>query len=212
MASLETKMKKIIATIQKQFPIIIVDEPLREAEGDLYIAAECATPETLAFMAKEGRGLMCLPCAGYILDRLEIPRCPTNGLDKYATPFCSAIDSVDCDTGVSVTDRMKTIKVLTNPNSVPSQLLYPGHLFPLRPRKELLKVRKGHSEASTILSLLAGFQPISVIIEIMNSDGSMLKQKDLAAYEKKFNLQTVYISELEEYISLTNWTCPIDLG
>tara|TARA_Y100000310_G_scaffold163309_1_gene163151 strand:- start:3583 stop:4188 length:606 start_codon:yes stop_codon:yes gene_type:complete len=190
-------IESILEDVRNGKPIIIVDDKDRENEGDIVIAAEKATIHNLIFAMNHARGLMCIPCDGIILDRLQIKMMPTNSRDKYETPFCVSIDAVEgVATGMSVYDRLKTIAVLIDPNSVPTQLSQPGHLFPLRPRKGLLKERRGHTEASVELLKLAGLQPISIIIEIMDTDGTMLKGEKLHDYTKRFDLKLISIGEI----------------
>ena len=190
-------IKSILEDVRNGKPVVIVDDKDREDEGDIVIAAEKATIQNLVFAMNHARGLMCVPCAGEILDRLQIGMMPTNSLDKYETPFCVSVDAVEgTTTGMSVHDRLKTIAVITNPDSTPRELSQPGHLFPLRPRAGLLQERRGHTESSIELMKLAGLQPISIIIEIMGTDGTMLKGQRLHDYTKRFNLQLISIEEI----------------
>jgi 3,4-dihydroxy 2-butanone 4-phosphate synthase/GTP cyclohydrolase II len=199
--SLQEKITTILADIANGKPVIVVDSYDRENEGDLMIAAEKATPQTLAFIAKEARGIMCIPTAGEILDRLEIPMSPTNNNDKFSTPFTVSIDAKEgVTTGVSVDDRMVTIGLVLDEQTKPDQLAYPGHLFPLRPRKGLLRERQGHTEASVQLCLLANLKPVAIICEIMNDDGSMARVPDLVPYAEKWNLNMISIDEVIEYL------------
>jgi 3,4-dihydroxy-2-butanone 4-phosphate synthase len=191
----------IIDDIVAGKPVIVVDSWDRENEGDLVIAAEYATAETLAFIARYARGIMCIPCDGAILDRLEIPMSPSNSLDKLQTPFTVSIDAAEgVTTGVSVEDRMVTIRKVLDSSTVPSDLAYPGHLFPLRPRPGLLKDRQGHTEASIEMMHLAGCQPVAIICEIMNDDGSMARLPELEAFANVHNLNIISIDDLSELI------------
>jgi 3,4-dihydroxy 2-butanone 4-phosphate synthase/GTP cyclohydrolase II len=193
----------IVAEIRTGRPVIVVDSFDRENEGDLVIAAEMATPETLAFIARYARGIMCIPCEGHILDRLEIPMSPSNSRDKLQTPFTVSVDAAEgVTTGVSVQDRMTTIDLFLNPHSTPDQLAYPGHLFPLRPRPFLLLERRGHTEASIELMKLAQMQPVAIICEIMNDDGSMARMSDLEKFAKEHDLGMVSIDSLYDHIYL----------
>jgi 3,4-dihydroxy 2-butanone 4-phosphate synthase / GTP cyclohydrolase II len=201
--SLQQKIDLILSDIKAGKPIIVVDSYDRENEGDLMIAAERATPETLAFIAKEARGIMCIPTSRHILDRLEIPMSPSNNNDKFSTPFTVSIDAKDgVTTGVSVHDRMVTIGLVIDDNTKPSQLAYPGHLFPLRPRDGLLKDRQGHTEASVQLCLLADMKPIAIICEIMTDSGEMARVPDLEPYAEKWNLNMISIDEIIEYMNI----------
>jgi 3,4-dihydroxy-2-butanone 4-phosphate synthase len=211
---INTKIKAALEDIRAGKPIIVVDSYDRENEGDLMIAAEKATHETLAFIAKEARGIMCIPTAKFILDRLEIPMSPSNNSDKFSTPFTVSIDAIDgVTTGVSVDDRMVTIGLVVDDNTTSHQLAYPGHLFPLRPRSGLLKDRQGHTEASVQLCLMANLKPIAIICEIMNNDGSMARMEpDLIKYAERWNLITISIDEVMEYCNEIGWTPSIQVG
>lgn len=213
MSTLTEKISIALDDIRSGKPIIVVDSYDRENEGDLMIAAEMATPQMLAFIAKEARGIMCIPTPKFILDRLNIPMSPTNNNDKFSTPFTVSIDARDgVTTGVSVEDRMVTIKLVLDENTKPEQLAYPGHLFPLRPRSGLLKDRQGHTEASVQLCMMAGTKPVAIICEIMNEDGSMSRIPDLEPYAEKWNLNMISIDEVIEYCELTGWTPPFQVG
>lgn len=210
---LSEKIKIALEDIRDGKPIIVVDSYDRENEGDLMIAAEKATPETLAFIAREARGIMCIPTPKFMLDRLEIPMSPSNNNDKFSTPFTVSIDARDgVTTGVSVEDRMVTIGLVLDENTQPEQLAYPGHLFPLRPRSGLLKERQGHTEASVQLCLMAGTKPVAIICEIMNPDGSMSRVPDLLPYAEKWKLNMISIDEVIEYCNQTGWESPIHMG
>jgi len=190
-------IEKALEDVKNGKPVIIVDAKDREDEGDIVIAADRATVHNLVFAMNHARGLMCVPCDGAILDRLHIGMMESNSLDKYETPFCVSVDATEgTTTGMSVYDRLKTISVLTDPESHSQQLAQPGHLFPLRPRPGLLQERMGHTESSIELVKLAGLQPISVIIEIMDNDGTMLKGQRLHDYAARYDLQLVSIEEI----------------
>ncbi len=191
-----TNINNILNDIKHGKPVIVVDDEDREFEGDLVIAAEKATPYNLIFMQRHGGGLMCIPCFETILQRLDIPLMRTNKLDKYGTPFTVSVDSVYGTTGVSIEDRLKTINAFINDNSTAAELAQPGHMFPLRARNGLLKERRGHTEASLELMLAAKMKPVSIIIEIMNSDGTMTKGEQLIEYSKIYNLNIISINEI----------------
>jgi 3,4-dihydroxy 2-butanone 4-phosphate synthase / GTP cyclohydrolase II len=194
-------MDIILSDIRAGIPIIITDHPDREGEGDLMIAAQMATVESLAFFARHGRGLTCLPCKADRLDRLKIPMAHSNKLDKFITPFANSIDAAnDISTGVSAADRKVTIDRFVSEESVPEDFAQPGHLFPLRAREGLLKERQGHTEASVVLCELAGLVPVAVIVEIMNDDGSMTKGKELVEYAWMHGLNSISIDEIIEYM------------
>ena len=192
----ETKIDEVLNNIKQGKPIIIVDDYDRENEGDILIAAEKADERNLAFCMRYARGLMCLPCNGEILDRLQVPMMVQRSTDKLGTPFTVSIDAITTTTVMSVHDRLKTISVLLDGNSKPEQIQMPGHLFPLRARKSLLKERRGHTESSIELLRLAGLKEIGVIAEIINDDGTMAKGKDLERFAASHNLNIISIAEI----------------
>jgi len=193
------KMQNILDDIRAGKPIILVDEYDRENEGDIVIAAEKCNVENLVFTMNNARGLMCLPCDGGILDKMQLPPMVANSTDPNETPFTVSIDALEgCTTGMSVHDRLKTINVLMNPDSKPEELARPGHLFPLRPRNGLLKERRGHTEGSIQLMNLAGMQPVAMIVEIMNTDGTMAKGGDLNKFAVEHGLSIISIEEVYE--------------
>lgn len=196
-----TKIETILEDVRNGKPVIIIDDSDREDEGDLVLAAEMANQYNLAFCMNHGGGLMCLPCTKDRLERLGIPMMPSNDLDPLQTPFAASIDAVEgTTTGMSVQDRMKTISVLLDENSKPKELHYPGHLFPLRAKDGLLKERRGHTESSVELVKLAGFKPVSMIIEIMNEDGTMTKGEQLHKFAKTYGLNIITIQEIYDAV------------
>ena len=196
---LNGRLQNILEEIRQGKPIILVDEYDRENEGDIIIAAEMCTVDNLVFTMNNARGLMCIPCVGEILDRLEIPFMVTSNTDKNQTPFTVSVDARDnTTTGMSVYDRLRTISVLLNPNSTPDELTRPGHLFPLRARDALLQDRHGHTEGSIQLMYLSGLQPIAMICEIMNDDGTMAKGGDLSKFSVEHGLSMISVEEVYE--------------
>src|SRR4030043_1212459 len=154
--------------------VIIVDDESRENEGDLAIAAEKVTPEAINFMAKEGRGLICLPITGQRLDELGIPLMVQHNTSRHSTAFTVSIEARDkVTTGISAFDRAQTINAVLDPNTKPEDLARPGHIFPIRAKEGGVLVRAGHTEAIIDLARLAGLYPAGVICEIMNDDGTM---------------------------------------
>ena len=193
------KFQTVLEDLRAGKPIILVDEYDRENEGDIVIAAEKCTEENLVFTMNYAKGLMCLPCSGEILDRLELPPMVTDNTDRNETPFTVSIDARDgTTTGMSVQDRMTTISVLLDPESTPAHLTRPGHLFPLRARDGLLKERRGHTEGSIQLMELADLKPVSMICEIMNNDGTMTKGGDLNKFAVEHGLSIISIEEVYE--------------
>jgi len=193
------KMQNVLEEIRQGKPIILVDEYDRENEGDIVIAAEMCSVDNLVFTMNNARGLMCIPCAGSILDRLEIPPMVTDNTDKNETPFTVSVDARDdTTTGMSVQDRLKTLSVLLDLESSPDELTRPGHLFPLRARPKLLRERRGHTEGSIHLMHLSGLQPMAMICEIMNDDGTMAKGGDLNKFAVDHGLSIISIEEVYE--------------
>ena len=184
--------------------IIVVDDENRENEGDFVIPAESVDPDSINFMARYGRGLICVSMKGERLDALGIGRLPSNCSAGVGTAFAMPVDArLGTSTGISAEDRCKTVKALIDLESSPSDFLYPGHLFPLRCRDGGVMTRQGHTEASIDLSELAGFFPAAVICEIMNDDGSMARVKDLKEVALNHELKILSIERLVEYIRVT---------
>jgi len=180
--------------------VIIVDDESRENEGDLAIAAEKVTPEAINFMAKYGRGLICLPIIGKRLDDLGIPLMVTNNTSQYSTAFTVSIEAKNqVTTGISAFDRAQTIKTVLDSNAKAEDLVRPGHIFPIRAREGGVLVRAGHTEAIVDLARLAGFYPAGVICEIMDEDGTMARLPQLEAMASKFDLRIVTITDLIAY-------------
>jgi len=180
--------------------IIIVDDESRENEGDLAMAAERITPEAINFMARHGRGLICLPITGQRLDELGIPLMVTNNTSRYSTAFTVSIEAKSkVTTGISAFDRAQTIKTVLDPNTKAGDLAQPGHIFPIRAREGGVLVRAGHTEATVDLARLAGLYPAGVICEIMDEDGTMAHLPQLEAMASKFDLKVVTIADLIAY-------------
>jgi len=181
--------------------IIVVDDDDRENEGDFVCAAECVTPEIVNFMATHGRGLICAPITEERCEELGLELMVGKNTAKYETPFTVSVDLIGhgCTTGISAHDRFKTIKALADPDTKPSDLGRPGHIFPLRARKEGVLRRAGHTEAAVDFARLAGFRPAGVLVEIMNADGSMARLPDLMKVARKFRLRIVSIRDLIAY-------------
>jgi 3,4-dihydroxy 2-butanone 4-phosphate synthase/GTP cyclohydrolase II len=180
--------------------IIIVDDESRENEGDLAIAAGKVTPEAINFMTKYGRGLICLPIIGQRLSELEIPLMVTNNTSRYSTAFTVSIEAKDkVTTGTSAFDRAQTIKTVLDPDTKPSDLARPGHIFPIQAKEGGVLVRAGHSEAIVDLARLAGLYPAGVICEIMDEDGTMARLLQLEAMASKFDLKIITIADLIAY-------------
>jgi 3,4-dihydroxy 2-butanone 4-phosphate synthase/GTP cyclohydrolase II len=180
--------------------IVVVDDEDRENEGDLTLAAEKVTPEAINFMAKHGRGLVCLAMTEERLNQLRIGPMTTENTSNYGTAFCEAIDArTGVTTGISAFDRARTIQVAIDPATRPSDLARPGHVFPLRARKGGVLVRAGQTEAAVDLARLAGLVPAGIICEIMREDGSMARVPDLIEFCGAHNLSMLTVAELIRY-------------
>ena len=194
-------IEEAIEDIKNGKVIVVVDDEDRENEGDFICAAESITPAIVNFMATHGRGLICAP--------LIEDRCEELGLDLmvgkntavFETPFTVSVDLIGhgCTTGISAHDRFKTIKALVDPETKPEELGKPGHIFPLKAKKEGVLRRPGHTEAAIDFARLAGFRPAGVLVEIMNEDGSMARLPDLRKVADKFGLKLVTIKDLVAY-------------
>lgn len=177
-------------------PVIVVDDPDREHEGDLVIAAQFASPERLAFFIREAMGLVCVAMEGVRLDELCVPAMVPENTSHQATPFCVGVEIASASTGVSAADRAATIKALIDPATRPGDLLRPGHVFPLRAADGGLAERRGHTEASVELCRRAGLYPAAALAEVMNRDGTMARGDDLAAFAARHRLKVVAIVSL----------------
>jgi len=180
--------------------IIIVDDENRENEGDLAIAAELVTPEAINFMAKNARGLICLPIIGNRLDDLRVPLMVQENTAKFSTAFAVSIEAKHrTSSGISAHDRAATVKAVLDPNTKPEDLARPGHTFPIRAREGGVMVRAGHTEAIVDLAKLAGLYPAGVVCEIMNEDGTMARLPQLEVMADKFGIKIVSIADLIAY-------------
>lgn len=181
--------------------IIVVDDEDRENEGDFLTAARNVTPEIINFMATHGRGLICAPLVEDRCDELGLELMVKSNSAAYETPFTVSIDLIgnDCTTGISASDRSKTVKALIDPATRPEELGKPGHIFPLRAKKGGVLRRAGHTEAAIDLSRLAGFEPAGVIVEILNEDGTMARLPELMKIAEQFKLKIVSIEDLIKY-------------
>ena len=181
--------------------IIVVDDEDRENEGDFLCTADAVTPEIINFMATHGRGLICAPLLEQRCKDLQLDLMVTTNSALHETPFTVSVDLIGqgVTTGISATDRAKTIKALIDPNTKPSDLGKPGHIFPLKAQPAGVLKRAGHTEATIDLARLAGHYPAGVIVEIMNEDGSMARLPDLRIIAQKFNLKIVSIADLISY-------------
>lgn len=190
-----------IEAIKNGEVIIVVDDEDRENEGDFVCAAETVTPEIINFMATHGRGLICAPLIEDRCEKLGLELMVGNNTAAFETPFTVSVDLIGhgCTTGISTSDRAKTIKALVDDSIDPSELGKPGHIFPLKAKRGGVLRRAGHTEAAIDLARLAGFAPAGVLVEIMNEDGTMARLPDLVEVAKKFNLKLISIKDLIAY-------------
>ncbi len=194
-------IEEAISDIKLGKVIIVVDDEDRENEGDFVAAADCVTPEMINFMATHGRGLICAPLIEERCDELGLELMVNTNSAAYETPFTVSVDLIGygCTTGISASDRSKTVKALIDPNIKPEELGKPGHIFPLRAKSGGVLRRMGHTEAAVDLAKMAGFQPAGVIVEIMNEDGTMARLPELLKIAEKFDLKIISIADLIKY-------------
>lgn len=193
-------IKEALTDIKKGKLIVVVDDADRENEGDLIMAAEKVTPQAINFMAKYGRGLICLPVIGQRLDELKIEPMVAEPGDSLKTAFTISIDAKKgVTTGISAHDRANTVKTVLNRQTQPEGLVKPGHVFPLRYKEGGVLVRAGHTEAAVDLAKLAGLYPAGIICEIMHEDGTMARVPELWKFCKKHRLKIVTIADLIKY-------------
>ena len=216
MSQLNT-IPEAINAIRRGEIIIVVDDEDRENEGDFLIAARHATPEVINFMATHGRGLICAPLLESRCDELELNLMVQSNNAAYETPFTVSVDLIGhgCTTGISASDRAKTINALIDAKTKPSELGKPGHIFPLRAKAGGVLRRPGHTEAAVDFARLAGFEPAGVIVEIMNEDGSMARLPELVKLATRHNMKLVSIADLIahrlEHESLIQSTAEVEL-
>ena len=190
----------VLADIRKGKMVIVVDDADRENEGDLIMAGQFVTPAAINFMAKHGRGLICVPTSSERLQQLGVERMVKQNREVFRTDFQVSVDAArGIGSGISAADRAKTIAVMASPTAVPDDLVQPGHVFPLRAKPGGVLQRAGHTEAAVDLVTLAGARPIGVICEIMNDDGTMARLPALQKFAKKHRLKLCTIADLIEY-------------
>ncbi|MFE9249498.1 bifunctional 3,4-dihydroxy-2-butanone-4-phosphate synthase/GTP cyclohydrolase II [Streptomyces sp. NPDC007088] len=198
-----------VADIAAGRPVVVVDDEKRENEGDLVVAAEKATPEIVAFMMSECRGLICAPMEGPVLDRLELPQMVSRNTESMGTAFTVSVDATGAHgvtTGISAADRATTLRLLadgvggTDADTGPEDFVRPGHVFPLRARPGGVLVRPGHTEAAVDLARLAGLRPAGAIVEIAGEDGVMLRLPELVPFARKHGLTIISIEDLAAHL------------
>ncbi|TAK33621.1 MAG: 3,4-dihydroxy-2-butanone-4-phosphate synthase [Saprospiraceae bacterium] len=198
-------IEEAITDFRKGKVVIVVDDEDRENEGDFVCAAECVTPDIINFMAMHGRGLICAPIEESRADRLGLNMMVPDNTSLHETAFTVSIDLIGqgCTTGISAYDRATGIKALVNPDTKPEDFAKPGHIFPLRAKTGGVLRRTGHTEASIDLARMAGFQPVGVLVEILNEDGTMARLPQLVKIAKKFDLKIITIKDLVAHRLLT---------
>ena len=191
-------IEEAIQDIKDGKVVVVIDDENRENEGDFVAAAEMATPEMINFMATHGKGLICTPLLESKCKKLGLELMTGKNTAAFETPFTISVDLLGhgCTTGISASDRSKTIKALANPDIKAEAFGRPGHIFPLKAKKGGVLRRAGHTEAAVDLARLAGLQPAGVIVEILNQDGSMARTPELHKIAKKFDLKFITIKDL----------------
>ncbi|RUO78785.1 3,4-dihydroxy-2-butanone-4-phosphate synthase [Idiomarina tyrosinivorans] len=199
--------EEIIEDIRQGKMVILMDDEDRENEGDIIIAADCITPEAINFMARYGRGLICLTLSEERCQQLRLPLMVDQNSAPYATNFTVSIEAAEgVTTGISAADRAKTVKAAVAKEAKPSDLVMPGHIFPLKAKSGGVLNRAGHTEAGCDLARLAGFEPAAVIVEVLNEDGTMARRPDLEAFAAEHDIKIGTIADLIEYRSLREKT------
>ena len=193
-------IENAIAAIQRGELVVVVDDADRENEGDLIMAAEMVTPESMAFMIRHTSGVICMPMLGDRLDDLRLPLMVAHNTEVQRTAFTISVDAVHgTTTGISAADRATTVSALIDPSSRPEDLARPGHIFPLRYREGGVLKRAGHTEAAVDLARLAGLRPAGVLAEVVNDDGSMQRLPQLERFAAEHGLQLISIADLIRY-------------
>lgn len=198
------KLEDILADLRVGKMVIMVDDENRENEGDVILPADFVTPEKINFLCKEARGLICLSMAPEKIDQLGLPLMVPDALNgsPNKVAFTVSIEAREgITTGISAYDRAHTIRVASRPGAQPIDISYPGHVFPLRARRGGVLERPGHTEASVDLMKLAGLNPVAVICEVMNDDGTMARMDQLSQFAEKFQLKIGKIQDLIEHLS-----------
>jgi 3,4-dihydroxy 2-butanone 4-phosphate synthase/GTP cyclohydrolase II len=195
-------IEELISEIRAGKMVILVDDEDRENEGDLVLAADHVTPEAINFMAREARGLICLPLSPQQIERLQLPQMVPleKNHSSNKTAFTVSIEAArGVSTGISAADRAHTIKVASNPFAKPEDVHMPGHIFPIRAQGDGVLNRAGHTEGSVDLATLAGLNPAAVICEVINEDGTMARVPDLKVFARKHNLKMGTIVDLIQF-------------
>lgn len=192
-------IKKLLQDIKSGKMVVLMDDENRENEGDLICAAEMVTKESINFMAKFGKGLICLPLSNYYAEKLELAQMASHNTDNHETAFTISIDHLSTSTGISAEDRALTAKMVANDSSKAKDFRRPGHLFPLLAKEGGVLARNGHTEATVDLCRLAGLKECGLCCEIMAEDGSMMRKDELLAFAQKHDLAIATIKQLQDY-------------
>ena len=194
-----TKIEDALKIFKNGGMLLVSDDEDRENEGDLIMAAQFATPEAVNFMAKEARGLICMPADGKVMEKLQLGAMVANNTDNHETAFSVSIDHVSTTTGISAYERALTMLKCSEENAQPIDFRRPGHVFPLRARDGGVLVRTGHTEATVDLCKLAGLRPVGICCEIMNDEGRMARTDELIEFAQKFHLPFITVADLVAY-------------
>ena len=201
MSEVFNSVDEAVEDIRKGKVVLVFDDVARENEGDFIAAADLTTPEIINFMAKFGRGLICAAITEERARELKLERMVQHNTATLSTAFTVSVDLLGqgCTTGISASDRAKTVKALVDKNTKPEDLGRPGHIFPLIAHPDGVLARKGHTEASVDLPRLAGLNPCGVLVEVMNDDGTMARLNDLILVAKEHNVKLISITQLVEF-------------
>ncbi|MGO8147655.1 3,4-dihydroxy-2-butanone-4-phosphate synthase [Rhizobium leguminosarum] len=195
------RIEDAISAIASGKMVVVVDDQNRENEGDIVVAADAVTPETIAFMMNHARGLVCIAIEGERLDALDIPLMVPNNTESHKTAFTVSVDYLKgTTTGISAADRAATVRALVDDRTKPDEFARPGHIFPLRANPRGVLGRPGHTEAAVDLARLAGRIPAGVICEVANDDGTMSRLPELTLFAERHNLPLVTIEDLVAYL------------
>ncbi|MBC2804138.1 3,4-dihydroxy-2-butanone-4-phosphate synthase [Rhizobium ruizarguesonis] len=195
------RIEDAISAIASGKMVVVVDDQNRENEGDIVVAADAVTPETIAFMMNHARGLVCIAMEGERLDALDIPLMVPNNTESHKTAFTVSVDYLKgTTTGISAADRAATVRALVDDRTKPDEFARPGHIFPLRANPRGVLGRPGHTEAAVDLARLAGRIPAGVICEVANDDGTMSRLSELTLFAERHNLPLVTIEDLVAYL------------
>ena len=190
----------LVDDIRQGKMVIIVDDEDRENEGDFIMAAECVTPDAINFMITHGRGLVCTPISASIAEQVDLSPLPKRGESRFGTNFTVSVEGANIEgTGISAVDRAATVKAIIAEDAEPSDILSPGHTFPIIAHSQGTLARLGHTEAACDLAMMAGFKSAGVLVEILNQDGTMARRDDLAIVAKRFEIKMGTVADIAAY-------------